>query len=170
MGILAPLALWLHQTGAGWLAEHPIVGLLMLLMVLDVASGVIAAVVTRRLSSSASWRGMAKKGLTFILIGTAVGIEPFAAGVPVVTLTAGFYCFTEGLSILENAAEAGLPVPDALRQVLEKFGETRRAQPAVEVRVHAPDAEVRVTPRAPANASGIVAGGADDDAGGPELD
>ncbi len=159
MDALLPVAHWLTGIGAGWLAEHPMVGLLMLLMALDIVTGVIAAVVTRRLSSSASWRGMAKKSMTLLLIGVAVGFEPYAGGLPLVNLVTGFYAFTEALSILENASEAGVPIPQALRDVLAKFGDAHKVQPpaGVEIQVRTPESmAVTVHQTAPPGPPGPV--------------
>lgn len=100
--------------------ERPLVGLLLVLMVLDVTSGMLAAFVTKTLSSSVSWQGGAKKALTFVIVATAYLAEGFLEGVPTGKLTTFFFVVTEALSILENATRGGVPIPSVLRITLAK--------------------------------------------------
>lgn len=99
---------------------------LFLLMLLDIASGMIAAGVQGRLSSEVSFKGMARKGSILILVGMGAVLDrylPLDVPVSLMTAVALFYCVHEGLSILENAVEVGLPVPDILRKTLARAGE-----------------------------------------------
>lgn len=101
---------------------------LMLLMALDIVSGLIAGGRHRRLSSSVSGQGMRRKGQAMIVVLMVAvlehisGIDPSSTGLPVsISLTSAvalFYCVHEALSILENATEAGLPVPSVLQRLL----------------------------------------------------
>lgn len=96
------------------------VQILIALMALDIATGLLAGFAGRRLSSEVSFRGMAKKTTVLLLVATAAIIEPHV-GLPVADAVAGFYCAHELLSIIENAAESGLPVPQILRDALAKL-------------------------------------------------
>lgn len=101
---------------------------LILLMALDIVSGLIAGGRHHRLSSSVSEQGMRRKGQTMIVILMVAvlehisGIDLASVGLPVsISLTSAvalFYCVHEALSILENATEAGLPVPSVLQRLL----------------------------------------------------
>jgi toxin secretion/phage lysis holin len=107
---------------AGWWGSLPtLVQALILLMAIDIITGLLAAYTTRTLSSEVSFRGMARKAITLLLVATATLLEPHTGGLPLGKVVAGFYLAHEGLSIVENAALAGLPVPeiisDALRRV-----------------------------------------------------
>jgi toxin secretion/phage lysis holin len=105
---------------AAWWGGLPLlVQVLIGVMLLDITSGVLAAYITNSLDSRVSFRGMAKKALALVLVGVAAWIEP-AVGIPLASAVAGFYTVHELLSILENAAIAGLPVPDALRDALAR--------------------------------------------------
>jgi len=102
---------------AGW---NPIFQLLVGLVIADIASGVLAGVIERKISSDATFRGMARKGLMLIIVGVAAFVGS-TVELPLLPLVAGFYCGHEGLSIFENAVRVGLPVPAILRDVLLKL-------------------------------------------------
>lgn len=105
---------------AAWWGGLPLlVKVLIGVMILDILSGILAAYIMSSLDSRVSFRGMAKKALALVLVGAAAWIEP-AVGVPLASAVAGFYVVHELMSILENAAAAGLPVPDVLRDALAR--------------------------------------------------
>lgn len=105
---------------AAWWAGLPLlVQVLIGMMILDIAAGVLAAYIAQELSSRVSFRGMAKKAMVLVLVGAASWVEP-AVGVPLASAVAGFYIVHELMSLLENAAAAGLPVPDVLRDALAR--------------------------------------------------
>jgi len=123
-----------------WLAEahaaYPIVGALVLMMLLDVLAGICAAVVTRSVSSTVSYRGMARKAIMLILVGVGAALEPYSSGLPLSRLVAMAFLVTEAISILENAARAGVPVPALLQDLLIKLksGEKPSVDPPDPVR------------------------------------
>lgn len=99
----------------------PLVGVLLILTCADVASGTMVAIVDRKFNSTTSLKGMTRKAYMIMLVGVAGVIEPHADGIPLTKLVAGCFCATELVSLLENAVALGVPVPRALRDVLEKF-------------------------------------------------
>ena len=105
----------------------PLVGTLFTLVCLDVLTGVAASAIKRQVSSSASFRGMTGKSFMFLLVGLGAIMEPFAQGIPVARLIALYYCATEGISIIENAALIGVPLPRFLTDVLLKIRESADA-------------------------------------------
>ncbi len=112
-----------------WGGLLPLVQLLLILMIIDIISGLVVAVQERKLSSDVAWRGMTKKAMILLLVAAAGAVESYAASlvgsVPLQATVAGFYAAAELISLVENAAKAGLPVPDALRQVLAKLSPDR---------------------------------------------
>ena len=92
-------------------------------MAMDYVSGVIIAVVNRRLSSETGFKGLAKK--LFILCFVAMGhiIDAYIIGGSSVAMTAVmlFYTANEGISLLENASLLGLPVPSKIKNVLQQI-------------------------------------------------
>lgn len=101
---------------------------LSLLMLLDIVSGFIAGGRNGALSSEISAQGLKRKGQTVIIVLMVAVLERFAGlDLPfsLVSAVALFYCAHEALSIIENAAEAGLPIPDVLRQALARLNGTQ---------------------------------------------
>ena len=96
---------------------------LIVLMALDYITGVMCAVMDRKLSSSIGFKGICKKVLILMLVGVAniVDIHVVGTGSALRGAVIAFYCSNEGLSLLENAAYIGLPVPDKLRAVLSQL-------------------------------------------------
>lgn len=92
-------------------------------MILDYVTGVISAYVRREISSSVGYRGIARK--VFIMVLVAVGhildTQVIGSGSVCRSAVAGFYISNEGISILENAARIGLPLPEKLRDILAKL-------------------------------------------------
>jgi toxin secretion/phage lysis holin len=95
---------------------------LLVLMALDIASGLIAGYVTRSISSDVSWRGMAKKSLVLLLVAACGVLERvWKLEVPLASGVVGFYIVHELISIVENTARAGLPMPKTLMSALRKL-------------------------------------------------
>ena len=69
--------------------------------------------------------GIAKKVIIFCLVAVANSIDLYVIGTGCVIRTAVifFYLSNEGISILENTAALGLPVPKKLKKVLEQIKE-----------------------------------------------
>lgn len=93
---------------------------LVALVTIDYATGVIAAFATGDLSSSVGFKGIARKVMIFALVGLSniLDVHVLGEGGVLRTATIFFYLANEGLSIVENAARIGLPIPDKLRDAL----------------------------------------------------
>ena len=96
---------------------------LLAFVVVDYVTGTMCAVVDKKLSSAVGFKGIFKKVLIFTLVGVANIVDVQVLGTPGVLRTAVifFYLSNEGVSMLENAAHLGLPVPDAIKTVLEQL-------------------------------------------------
>ena len=90
---------------------------------IDYITGVMCAISDKTLSSEVGFKGICRKVLIFLLVGIANIIDVQVLGTPGVLRTAVifFYLSNEGVSLLENAAHLGLPVPDAIKTVLEQL-------------------------------------------------
>lgn len=105
-----------------WGGLHPMFQTLLCLMALDILSGLLAAYIKKEVTSEASFRGMAKKGLIVLLVGGSVALNrAWSLDLPLGVAVAGFYCIHEMISITENAARAELPLPPKLLEVLKKL-------------------------------------------------
>ncbi len=96
---------------------------LIILTTLDVISGILVAIVQKRLSSAIGFRGISRKILMFGLVGMAAMIDAkiIGTGSALRTATICFYSSNQGLSVLENAAVLGLPVPEKLKGILQQL-------------------------------------------------
>ena len=100
--------------------------ILIVFMVLDYCTGVLKGYVLKQLSSDVGLRGLAKKAVILIVLIVAVCLDRLLNTGHWVfrTLVAYFYIANEGLSLIENCAALGAPVPqqvvDALAQLKEK--------------------------------------------------
>ena len=93
---------------------------LMAFVVIDYITGVMCAINDRKLSSEVGFRGICRKVLIFLLVGIAniLDVQVIGTGSVLRTAVIFFYLSNEGVSLLENAAHLGLPVPDAVKTVL----------------------------------------------------
>ena len=89
----------------------------------DYLTGVMCAVSDRKLSSNIGFKGICRKVLIFLLVGIANILDVHVIGTGSVLRTAVifFYISNEGVSLLENAAHLGLPVPEKIKAVLEQL-------------------------------------------------
>ena len=96
---------------------------LIVFMVLDYITGLMCAVIDKKLSSAVGFRGICKKVLILMLVGVAnvVDIHIVGTGSALRSAVICFYLSNEGLSLLENAAHIGLPIPDRMKDVLAQL-------------------------------------------------
>ena len=96
---------------------------LLAFVVIDYLTGIMCAINDHTLSSEVGFRGICRKVLIFLLVGIANILDVNIIGTGSVLRTAAifFYISNEGVSLLENAAHLGLPVPSAVKTVLEQL-------------------------------------------------
>ena len=96
---------------------------LLVFMILDYLTGVMCAIADKKLSSAVGFKGICKKVLILMLVGLAhiVDLHVIGNGSALRGAVICFYLSNEGLSLLENAAHLGLPVPDRLKDVLSQL-------------------------------------------------
>lgn len=92
-------------------------------VVIDYITGVMCAVADHKLSSEIGFKGIFKKVLIFLLVGIGHILDTQVIGTGSVLRTAVifFYISNEGVSLIENAAHLGLPIPEKLKAVLEQL-------------------------------------------------
>lgn len=93
--------------------------------VIDYITGVMCAITDKNLSSAVGFKGICRKVLIFTLVGIGNIVDVYVLGQGGVLRTAVifFYLSNEGVSILENSAHLGLPIPTKLKEVLEQLHE-----------------------------------------------
>jgi len=96
---------------------------LLVFVVIDYLTGVLCAIADRSLSSEVGFIGISRKVLIFVLVGVANILDVYVIGDGSVLRTAivFFYLSNEGISLLENSAHLGLPIPEKLKDVLEQL-------------------------------------------------
>ena len=96
---------------------------LLIFMVLDYVTGLMCAIADKKLSSAVGARGIFKKVLIFMLVGVAniIDVHVVGTGSALRGAVVAFYLSNEGLSMLENAAHLGLPIPDKLKDILAQL-------------------------------------------------
>ena len=101
---------------------------LIVLMTLDYVSGVMCAIIDRKLSSAVGFKGVCKKVFILMLVGVAhiIDLHVVGTGSALRGAVICFYMSNEGLSLLENAAHIGLPIPDKLRDILAQLHDKER--------------------------------------------
>ncbi|MBO5568657.1 MAG: phage holin family protein [Clostridia bacterium] len=126
---------WLGYFLGGW---DGLIYALIVFVVIDYITGVMCAFNDKTLSSAVGFRGICKKVLIFMLVGVGHVLDTVILGEAAVLRSAIIFFFlaNEGLSITENAAHLGLPIPDALNEVLQNLhnraGKSKPVEPADE--------------------------------------
>lgn len=98
-------------------------------VVIDYITGVMMAIIQRKLSSSIGFKGIFKKIMIFLMVAIAHTIDAYLignGGGAIRTAVIFFYIANEGISILENSACMGLPVPEKLKEILIQLKEGKK--------------------------------------------
>lgn len=92
-------------------------------MAIDYITGVAYAIFTKHLSSMVGFKGIFKKFVIIAFVGIAniIDTQILTNGAILRTAVIFFYLSNEGISIIENASNLGLPIPKKLKNVLEQL-------------------------------------------------
>ena len=96
---------------------------LLVFVILDYLTGVMRAIADHELSSAIGFKGICRKVLIFALVGVGHVLDTHVVGTGSALRSAVicFYLSNEAISLFENAAHLGLPVPDKLREILSQL-------------------------------------------------
>ncbi len=112
-------------TGITWLLGtwDTAIVVLILFMALDYATGLLRAWINKEVSSDIGLRGIARKAVIFVVLIVAVMLDRLLnTGTWVFrTLVCYFYIANEGISLLENCAGLGLPIPEKIKDALAQL-------------------------------------------------
>lgn len=97
-------------------------------VIIDYVTGLMVAVLEKKLSSEVGFRGIFKKVLIFVFvgIGNIIDVHLIKNGSAIRTAVIFFYVSNEGISIIENAAKIGLPIPQKLKDILEQLNKEEK--------------------------------------------
>ena len=98
---------------------------LLIFSIMDYITGVTAAIMAHELNSEIGFRGITRKVLLFLIVGIANVMDVYVIGSGGVcrSMVVLFYLANEGLSILENVAACGVPIPEKLKVILKQLNE-----------------------------------------------
>ncbi|WP_225877831.1 phage holin family protein [Alkalibacter mobilis] len=110
------------QLFGGW---DLLMNALLIFVAVDYLSGLMVAVGKKKLSSKIGFEGLIKKVFIFLLVLISAQLDKVLLNHEAYfrMMTALFYISNEGISIIENAAMLGLPVPKPIHRVLEQLKE-----------------------------------------------
>ena len=93
---------------------------LIVFMAADYITGVMCAAADKKLSSEVGFKGICRKVLILMLVGIAnlLDVQVIGTGAVLRTAVIFFYLSNEGVSLLENVAHLGLPIPERLKEIL----------------------------------------------------
>lgn len=117
---IAAIGTFLTYVFGGW---DTVLMVLVVFMAMDYLTGVIAAIYQKELSSSVGFKGLLKKCTILIVLIVAVMLDKLLNNGTWVfrTLVAYFYIANEAISLLENSARIGLPIPSKLLDILAQL-------------------------------------------------
>ena len=89
-------------------------------VVIDYLTGVMLAIIKKEVSSEIGFKGIFKKVMIFLMVAIGHTVDAYLIknGGAIRTAVIFFYISNEGISILENSANIGLPIPEKLKDVL----------------------------------------------------
>ncbi|MCC0646374.1 MULTISPECIES: phage holin family protein [unclassified Clostridioides] len=113
---------WLFGT---W---EEVLAILLTLMLIDYLFGVIKGFVLKKLSSNVGFKGIAKKSGILVIVAVAALLDRLINNGDWIfkTLVCYFYIANEALSITENCAAIGLPIPNKIKEALEQLGKENK--------------------------------------------
>jgi len=79
----------------------------------------------QNLNSKRAFKGLRKKLLILVILCGASLMHKLVPDLAFRTLVGMFYCATELLSIVENVAKVGVPIPNKLKKALEQLREEK---------------------------------------------
>lgn len=118
--IVAIVATFLTYIFGGWDAA---LSILIIFMVLDYLTGVIYAYTVKSLNSEVGFKGLIKKCMILVVLIIGVMLDRMLGNGTWVfrTLVCYFYIANEGVSLLENISNLGVPIPNKIRNALEQL-------------------------------------------------
>lgn len=108
------MATWLYNS-------QPLLIALLVLQAADFVTGVMIGWARREISSSRSFRGVTRKASMWLFVAVCYAMQRLVPHMPIGDGAVLLYIGVEGLSLVENAALLGLPLPSGLVEALEKL-------------------------------------------------
>lgn len=127
------IGLVLGGTGITFLfgAWHISMTILLVFMAIDLITGVIKGAMNGGLRSAIGFKGMLRKSAIMLVIILANMLDILVSGgVPVFrTMAVFFYVGNEGISILENLGQIGIPIPKGIAKYIQQLSKEEGTTP-----------------------------------------
>lgn len=124
--VVALLATFLTYLFGGW---DIALAILITFMILDYITGIIVAIIKKTLNSEVGFNGLVKKCTILIVLIVGAMLDRLLNGDWVFrTLVAYFYIANEGVSLLENASNIGIPIPAKIKDALEQLNNKEESE------------------------------------------
>lgn len=103
---------------------------LIVFMILDYGTGVLYAYLTNQLNSEVGFKGLVKKLMILVVLIIGVMLDRMLGNGTWVfrTLVCYFYIANEGISLLENVGNIGIPIPNKIRNALEQLNKNEESK------------------------------------------
>ena len=126
-GVVALVATFFTYIFGGWDAA---LSILIIFMVLDYLTGVIYAYTVKSLNSEVGFKGLIKKCMILVVLIIGVMLDRMLGNGTWVfrTLVCYFYIANEGVSLLENISNLGVPIPNKIRNALEQLNKDEEGE------------------------------------------
>ena len=109
----------------GWLLGgfDSLIYALVAFVALDYVTGVLLAIVNKKVSSQIGFKGICKKVLIFVLValGNIIDRYVICTGSTLRTMLIMFYLSNEGISLIENTGKMGLPFPEKIKTAIHQL-------------------------------------------------
>ena len=124
-GIVALIATFFTYLFGSWDLALQV---LIVFMILDYGTGVLYAYLTNQLNSEVGFKGLVKKCMILVVLIIGVMLDRIVGNGTWVfrTLVAYFYIANEGISLLENVGNIGIPIPNKIRNALEQLNKDNK--------------------------------------------
>jgi toxin secretion/phage lysis holin len=101
---------------------------LILFVVFDYITGLFLAFKEKKISSNIGFSGITKKNLIFIVVALASILDKYIlnTGGSLREIIVLFYIANEGISVIENAGKLGLPIPQKLKDAIQKLNSNNK--------------------------------------------
>lgn len=103
---------------------------LIVFMILDYVTGVLYAFISNQLNSEVGFKGLVKKLMILVVLIIGVMLDRILETGNWVfrTLVCYFYIANEGISLLENVGNIGIPIPNKIRNALEQLNKDEESE------------------------------------------
>lgn len=118
--MVAVIATFFTYLFGGW---DVALGILITFMILDYITGVVWAFIQKTLNSEVGFKGLVKKCMILVVLIIATMLDRLLNTETWIfrTLVAYFYIANEGISLLENISNLGVPIPTKIKDALEQL-------------------------------------------------